>query len=210
MAHHSIGGTAVSGWLRLVRLPADLVTTVLPDGDDGPRDRARLVVDRLDASARDLLGAALRDAALREDARRRRDAVDERSSAMQLRFEAARRQREADAQLRARQDDAASRREEAERAAAQREDEIERERAGRRQRTEETATRQRTAIEHVNRERRESAAAKAKRERLEVLEREQEALDEEADALTAADEAKRLRNAAAEQKAARKQRQGSG
>ena len=60
------------------------------------------------------------------------------------------------------------------------------------------------AVEHAEEQRLTATDERAKRERLKVLEEQAAALDREADALTASDEAQRLRNAASSAKAARK------
>src|SRR4051812_17399894 len=70
--------------LKLLRLPADTATRFLPDGERGPRRPAMLAIDRVDATVRDAIGAILRDDTLRDDARRRRAAADERERAIAL------------------------------------------------------------------------------------------------------------------------------
>jgi hypothetical protein len=76
-----ISRTAVDRYLKVVRTPVD---AVLKRGGDRT-DALALKVDRADAAARSAAGTAIRDEALKDDARRRRRAADERARAMRLR-----------------------------------------------------------------------------------------------------------------------------
>ncbi len=199
-----LGGTVVDGWLRVTRIPVDVIARAVPNGDTGPRNSVMLLVDRADATVRDFAGRVLRDEELVRDAERRRVAADERERAIALRVEAERKKREADAKMREDQRAAEARRQDAERDAQERAAQIEREKNERQRKAEETARQRRRTAEEERREKLEETEKEAKRERLRVLETEAEALDTEEEALTAADEAQRLRKAASAAKAARK------
>lgn len=196
--------SALDLWLRAVRAPVDVASQVIPNGDTGPRNAVTLFIDRADAAVRDAAGKVLGDEELRDDARRRRKAADERERAIELRVDAERKKRRADAELAQRQREADARRAQAEREADQRETEIDKKRQSRKQQVRETVAKQERAIEQVRENKLQSADKEAKRERLRVLEEETKALDRETEALTANDEAERLRTAAAKAKQSRK------
>ena len=63
--------SALDVWLRAVRLPLDLASKAVPNGDVGPRNAVTLWIDRADATVRDAVGQAFGDDQLREEARRR-------------------------------------------------------------------------------------------------------------------------------------------
>jgi hypothetical protein len=199
-----VGHQALDGWLKLARLPIDTLTRLLPNGDNGPRNAAMLIVDRADATMRDTIGGLLRSDALRQDAHRRRIAADEREHAMELRAEAAVKSRQADARLRARQDAVAQQRAEAEQMAQNRLDDVSEMRADRQHRVEETAAKQKRVIEQDGQQKQASVDKRSRRQRLDVLDGETDALDQQSEALTARDEAQRLRRAASAAKTARK------
>jgi hypothetical protein len=203
MQVHDLGRTAIDRSLKTARLPFDAVAHLLPS-DRGPRNAAGLVIDRADATVRAAIGRLLNDAELRADAARRRVAADERERANDLRAEALRKEQAADANLSQELDAAERLRDEAEREAQQRMQEADDERARREQRTRDAAAAQKREVERVRREQRAAEEKQAKRERLEVLEDHARTLDQETDALTAQDEAQRLRDAANTTKAARK------
>ena len=113
MSSRTLTTAMVDRYLRLARWPVDLVTTVLPGTRTGPGTTARLVVDRVDASIRATLAAALGDDSLRADAARRDAAVEERERALDLRREARRRAEQSEAELRKRHQEAGRRRERA-------------------------------------------------------------------------------------------------
>jgi hypothetical protein len=200
----NIERSAIDGWLRLVRLPISAATQLLPNSDEGARNGAILAIDRADAAVRELLGRALRDDELQTDAQRRKAAADERARAIALRVEAAELKADSDRELAERQEKADELREHAAKTAAAREKQAEQERQERKQRVRQTAAKQQAAVEHARDEKQKVAEQKAKRERLSVLDEQADALDTEADALVATDEAQRLAKAAAAAKATRK------
>ena len=199
-----MGHQALDGWLKLARLPIDTITRLLPNGDTGPRNAAMLIVDRADAAVRDTIGGLLRSDALRQDAHRRRIAVDERERAMELRAEATAKSRQADARLQARTDTVAQQRAKAEEVAQDRLSEVSEMHDDRQQRVEETAAKQKRAVEQDEQQKRASADTRARRQRLDVLDDQADALDQQSDALTARDEAQRLRRVASTAKTTRK------
>jgi hypothetical protein len=194
---------AIDRWLRVARLPFDTAAHLLP-ADRGPRNTAMLVIDRADASVRAAFGGFFHDDDLRADAFRRRVAADERERAIELRVAAAEKQRVSDAQLAEELDGAARLREQAEQEAEARKQQAEKERIERERQAQQAAAAQKRGVEQARDEKLAAADKAAKRERLDVLDEQAEALDREVDALTATDEAQRLRDAASAAKAARK------
>jgi hypothetical protein len=204
MQTRAIGHRAIDGWLKLVRLPVDTFARLLPNGQTGPRDSAMLMVDRADATMRGAIGGLLGDDALQQDAHLRRVTADERERAMELRAEAEAKTRQADARLRARQDKAAQQRAKAEQVAEKRLNDVSEKRADRQRRLKKTATKQEQAVERDRQKKRTAADKRARRQRLDVLDGQAKALDRKSAALTARDEAQRLRRAASKAKTARK------
>jgi hypothetical protein len=203
MSVRSASRTAIDGWLRVARLPFDAATQVLAT-NRGPGNAATLVVDRADATVRAAVGGLLHDNELLADAARRRAAADERQRAIALHREADERQMAADAQLSRELDAAARLREEGEREAQTRMEKADHVRARRSERAREQADAHERAAEAAHREQRAAETKEAKRARLALLEEQASALGQEADALTAKDEAQRLRDAASTAKSARK------
>ncbi|MDQ1382391.1 MAG: hypothetical protein QOJ71_3110, partial [Actinomycetota bacterium] len=188
----NVSRIAVEGWFRVARVPFDAAAQLLPRGR-GSRNSALLLIDRADATARAAVGRLLRDDDLTEDAARRRIAADERVRAIQLRTVAEDAERAADARLADELDSAEQLRTRAESEAEARAREVDERRSEREQRAKQTEAAQERAAEQTRQKRRAAAEKKAKRERLEVLDDQAAALDREAEALTADDEAQRLR-----------------
>jgi flagellar biosynthesis GTPase FlhF len=202
MSIRAIPRTAIGGSIKVARLPLDLAVSLMPG--DGPRPSAGLVLDRIEAQVRDIAGVALGDEVLREDAARRRIAADERERALRLRAAAERRAREAEEHLTDTREDAEELREQAAERARRQHAEAERLRE---QRAQDAAWVERTrqaASEQARAKADESIVEQATAARLEQLEREAAALDEQTDALTAQAEARRLQDEATRRKAARK------
>jgi colicin import membrane protein len=204
MSIRAIPRAAIGGSIKAVRLPLDIAVSLLPGDGAGPRPRAGLALDRLEARVRGLAGAALGDEVLREDAARRRLAADERERALRLRTAAARRAAEADERLADTREDAEERREEAAERARHQRLEAQQVREQRARDAGRVERRRRTASETVKSNVDGAIDEVAAEARLEQLEREEAALDEQADALTAEVEAQRLQDAATRRKAARK------
>ena len=203
MQVRTVGRVALDRWLRIVRLPFDLAAHMLPE-DRGPRNAAMLAVDRVDASVRAAAGDLLDDDALRDEALRRRTAADERQHALELRARAEERAREADGQLADDLDRAAQLRADAEHKAERARAKVAKTTAARRMQVKETAAAQARTTDQDLAARVDADQKRAKKTRLTVLDEQADALDREADALTAADEAQRLGNAAGSAKARRK------
>ena len=199
----SIATTTTNSYLRVIRAPLDTVLALVPDNVSGVTS-ARLAIDRADAAVRQTLGMILRDRALVQDADRRRAAAGERTRAKDLREIGDRQAQGADARLEQREDRATSKRDYADKRAADKRREASRTRtrkvdaaaAAQRKRT--AAKRKATARRDESLERNESKA------RLSSLETKSEALEDRGKALAAADDARRLGRAAGRVKAQRK------
>ena len=69
----TIPRTALDGYLKLLRVPANAVVGALgARSKNGGTAAAGLVLDRADAAVRDAVGRVLNDPQLQDDARRRR------------------------------------------------------------------------------------------------------------------------------------------
>ena len=198
--------TAFTGYLRLVRLPLDAAIGFLPGNGTGAGPAAGLVVDRADAIVRAIAATILNDPVLYEDAERRQVAANERERALRLRSQAQRETQEADARLAERQEESARRRQQAgqreseqrQQAARKREEKVSRAASAKRDR--------RVTSRQVAAQLDEAVEDLARKARLDTLDTKADALREREKALTAADEARRLRDAASRRKAARKRR----
>jgi len=192
-------------WLDVARMPADVASLALPNGEDGPRAKVRLLVDKTDAAARTVLGGLLRDEELRADGLRRRVAADERTEAIRLRGAADATKAEADRRRQKAQKAAAKHKDKAKEAAVEAIEAVAEQADQGKARVEARATAKERLVEDERHQSLERTERDAKRDRLEAVEDRAEALDAEADALTAAQEADRLADAAAAAKAERKQ-----
>ncbi len=173
------------------------------------RQDAGIALDRADAEVRDVAGRLLFDRELREDARLRRTAARERSRALKLRGRAQEISVEADDELAERERQAEERRRQAAQRATSRKQQAERRRDTTRKQAAQRSQERAQAAEKAERRKQEAIDGRAKRERLEVLKRTSDALGSKTEATTARDEALRLKRAAAETKAQRKQRPAS-
>ena len=206
MSLQTMSRTAVDGYLKLLRLPANAVAGVLRprNSRDAETTAVELTLDRVEAAVRGAAGRALHDPQLQDEARRQRVAADERERALELRREAERQSRQADEDFVARTDTAEQRRRGAARQAE------EKKKRAQQRRTQTTvrltqAEEQGRAVVQAHKDQTEDAIdERARRTRLERLSTEAESLDEQANALTARSEAQRLRRAASETKAKRK------
>jgi hypothetical protein len=193
--------SAVSTSLRMVRMPLDAAINVLP----GDGTRAKLAVDRADAAARSFAGAVTGDPELREDARRRRVAANERQQAVNLRDKADQTTEESHLRAEKRSEQAQQRRQEADRRAASRRKQADQEAASKRARAASAEKQRKTASRNVKRSVEARIEETAPEKRLEALEERAEAQQERQEALTASDEARRLGEAAAAVKEERKE-----
>jgi len=195
---------AVDSYLKLVRLPLDTAVGLLPGNGDGPGPAAALALDRADATVRAVIATVLGDVELGEEGDRRRQAAVEREEALRLRGTAQRETEEADAKRSARHQRAAEQRERATRRAGAQRQQVSRKREER-SRQAKKVERQRRGVNRKATARTEEAIdAEARKARLDAVETKAAALQEEEQALTAADEASRLGEAAARAKAERK------
>jgi hypothetical protein len=201
----TLSRTAVDGYLKVLRVPADAVAGALrPKNGTGETTPVELALDRFEAGVRDAVGRVLRDPQLQEKARLQRVAADERQRALSLRAEAEGRTRRADDELVARQQAAEQRREDAARLADQRKQRVREERAKTSARLNENEERGRALVHSAKEHAGEAIDAQARRKRMEQLDAETEALQDEEEALVARSEAQRLRRAAGETKTKRK------
>jgi flagellar biosynthesis GTPase FlhF len=204
MSIRAIPRTAISGSIKAMRLPLDIAVSLLPGNGAGPRPRAGIVLDRLEAQLRDFAGAVLGDEVLREDAARRHLAADERERAMRLRTAAARRSDETGERLAETREDAGELREQAAERARRQRVEAEHVREQRSRDAERVERKRRATSEAARSNVDEAIDEVAAEARLEQLKREAAALEEQGDALTAEAEAQRLQDEATRRKAARK------
>ena len=206
MNARNIPRTAVENSLRLVRMPLDAAIGWLPGNGTGARPTARLALDRTDATLRAVAGTLLSDSVLREDARQRRAALKQREHAQELRGEANKKTDQADARLQERHDQVARARTQAEqRAKSQRED-ADREREAKTRHAGQTERKHLAANNTGAARADEVVRQRATKARLETLDTKADALRQKQQALTAKDEARRLRQAASRTKAERKKK----
>jgi hypothetical protein len=203
MMLRNLSRAAVGSSLRMIRWPIDGLLAVV-GGDRAPVTAMKLTLDRADARTRELAGLVLGDPGLREDAELRRKAADKRERALNLRAEAELRSERADQLVDEGKQTAARRRKQAASTAKRKR----RQAQERRRSTKATATRR----ADQRRDAAKSSAAQAakvieernKHSRLEQLDSKQGAVQKKEVALTAADEARRLRRAAGDAKGERK------
>lgn len=200
----TIPRTAVENSLRLVRVPLDTAIGWLPGNGTGARPAATLALDRTDAALRAFAGAILGDSGLREDAQRRRAALEHREQAQALRGEAQERTEQADAVLEQRHDQVARQRAQTELRAKSRRENADRERDEQRRRADKTEGKRLAASKKAGARADQAVNERAPKARLEALDAKTDALRKKEEALTANDEARRLREAASRTKAERK------
>lgn len=196
-----ISRTAVDSYLRIVRLP---VEAVLNRRGREQSEAVSLRLDRADAMARGVAATALRDDELKENVERRRDAIDERERALRLREVAEEHSQRAEADASEAREEAARKRREATRAAErQKQQAAENERRKKQAAASKAGKRKAKAEAEASSEKAE-AESRNKREKLRQLKVEEAALAKKQEALTAADETKRLKKQTAKAKAERK------
>ncbi len=191
--------------LRLARLPADVVLGLLPGDGTGAPGKARLVIDRADATTRTFVGTVTLDSQLREDGRQRRLAADERRRALDLREAADRVSDEARETSERRQDEAQHQRRRAESRARNRRQEANREREQRQRRAARSEAQRKQASRELEAREEQQIEEQAPQARLDVLESQAEAQLVREQALLEADEAARLGQTAAAVKEERKE-----
>jgi hypothetical protein len=204
MSIRDIPRGAVDGAVKIARLPLDVAVALLPGNGDGARPAAGIAVDRLDANVRQLAGYALLDDELREDARKRLQAADERARALRLRAAAEARTAAADERLADRVEQAEQQRAAAERRAERERRQAEQRRAANKRAAAQAESKRKQASRRAKAKVEEAIAEDADEARLEQLKAEARALEEREAALVAKDEAQRLQDEATAKKAARK------
>jgi hypothetical protein len=198
----TISRTAVGGWISLVRWPLDSGVRLL--GDSHLASRVELALDRLDATARELAGRALRDEDLMEHGARLRAASRKRDHALSLREEADRRSHKADDRIADQERHAERQRRDAARRAADRKKQAERERQAETHRLTVVEAQRKAAAKKAAAEKKSSLDHRAKEGRLEQLDEEVDALAKRERALVAKQEAQRLSREAGKAKSERK------
>lgn len=200
----AIPRAALSGYLKLVRMPLDAAIALLLGNGRGPKPAAQLVVDRADANLRSMGGAVLGDSVLREDAERRSQAVRERAQGVRLRSRAEAIADDADARLDARDEQASKQRRRAEESAKTRRRQAEAKAGQQKRQAANREGRRREASRAIAAEHERAIEEREPREELQALDAKTEALRAREDELAARDEAQRLADAARKVKADRK------
>src|SRR4051794_9011956 len=193
---------ALSGYLRLVRLPLHGVLRL--SRANGSGDSVSLCIDRLDASVRAVVGQLLNDPVLAEDAERRSAAAGKRARALHLRESAEEAEQQADREAEKREAEARRTREQASKRAKRLRGEADEKRLQGKRRAAKTSKQRKDSAQARATQAEKAVEEKRKRARLEELASKSEALQESAEALTTADGAHRLKEAAATAKAERK------
>ena len=185
---------AVGGTLTAAEWPLRRVAGIFPAGE--------LVVDQVDAALRDVAGTILFDQQLHEDARRRREAAAQRLTGVNLRDRAEEERIEAEERVEREREEAERLRAEARREADRKRRQARAETQAEKQQVEESARRRKQEARADARATHEVLDAVERDQRLAVLDKQSEALEEQREAVTANDEAQRLAEAAARAKAA--------
>ncbi len=192
--------TLISGSIAATKWPMDTGLRLIGQGE-GP---AAVTLDRLDGMARSVIGGLLGDDRLQQDGVDRLTAAEERAKAQRLRVEAELRRERATEEQQERRQQAAETRAEATRAAERQRERAEERKQARKRQAADTARKRKQQSAKAEQQVEEVIEDRAKRERLETLDEQAAALDREAVANTARDEAQRLADAASAAKAARK------
>jgi hypothetical protein len=204
MSLRTISRSAVSAYIRLLRLPVDTAVGLRTRNGRTEPSRATLRLDRLEASLRGIAGRTLRDEGLVRHGDRMLIAADERQRAGGLRAEARVRSERADRRLSEKEKQAEQKRRRAGQRAAGRKKQADRQRQAESRRIEKVEARRRRANENGAARREQAIEDLSKRARLQQLDKDADALAKQQDALTAKNESQRLRSAASKTKAARK------
>jgi colicin import membrane protein len=202
MTFRTIPRAAVTGSLTAIRLPADGILRYA--GDSRGVASFRIALDRADASVRRVAANVLGDQQLREDAAALTVAADERAEALRLRARAEEVEERADAKVSERESEADRRRAEATEEAKRKRQAADERRDAAKERAAKQAESRREAARKEAAEVANVIAERDERARLEQLDAKAEAVEEKSEALEAADDAQRLREATAAVKAERK------
>src|SRR4051794_12439336 len=197
----AIPRTVVSTSLKIVRLPLEQALK-LATGSNGAAEEnsVRATADRAAAAAREVAGKATQDDQLQQTATRQRRAADQRDEAATRKRQADERKRQADE----RKQQAEQKRSQASRRAQQERSAAEEQRRTRERRAAEVANKRETEAREAAQATQAQVAAREQRARLEQLDSEADAINKREDALTASNEADRLKAAAEHAKEARR------
>jgi hypothetical protein len=197
----AIPRTVVSTSLKIVSLPLEQALK-LATGSNGAAEEnsVRATADRADAAAREVAGKATQDDQLQQTATRQRRAADQRDEAATRKRQADERKRQADE----RKQQAEQKRSQASRRAQQERSAAEEQRRTRERRAAEVANKRETEAREAAQATQAQVAAREQRARLEQLDSEADAINKREDALTASNEADRLKAAAEHAKEARR------
>ncbi len=197
----AIPKATVSGAIKLARLPAD---TALRAAPESVASSAGLAVDRADAAVRSAAGTALRDPQLRDEAKRLHEAIAERRRARGLRARASERIEEGEERAETARAEAEERRRLADQDAKRKREHAQKRREQERAEAKKAKKQRKRAAQKRADKERDKLKDRAQAGRLDALEAKAGALKERERALTEADEAHRLENAAARAKQERK------
>lgn len=204
MNTRKLPSTAVDSYLKLIRMPLAGAISLLPGNGTGAQPTALLALDRVDAAVRVIAARLLGDPVLLEDAQQRLVAAEERERALRLRVEAERVDEYAEERLEQRDEQADRLRAEADERAEARRQQAAKERQEKQQHAKQVTDARLEANANAAEQAQEAVAKRAPRKRLDALEAKTEALRAKEQELAARDEARRLRQAATQAKAERK------
>ena len=194
--------TAVDGYLRFVEAPIRIAAKLI--GGEETQQGTTLVIDRMDATVRRSVGRLLNNEELQADAAARLVAAEERERATKLRAAASRVSTEADREFSDAKRDAERKRADAKARAEQQEAHIEQAKSERERRIEAEERERKAAVADTKAQADRALATKEKKDRLDHLNLEADALAQQEAALDRTEEAERLKQSAAKAKAARK------
>jgi hypothetical protein len=201
----AIPRTVVFTSLKIVRLPLEQALK-LATGSNGAAEEnsVRATADRADAAAREVAGKATQDDQLQQTATRQRRAADQRDEAATRKRQADERKQQAEQRRAAGRRQAEQKRSQASRRAQQERSAAEEQRRTRERRAAEVANKRETEAREAAEAAQAQVAAREQRARLEQLDSEADAINKREDALTASNEADRLKAAAEHAKEARR------
>ncbi len=204
MNARTIPRVVIENSLTAVRIPTEAVIDRLPGNGTGVGPTVRVMVDRADASLRAVVASVLGDGGLEADANLRAAAADQREQALRLRERADQTAEQADDRLQQREAQAERRRVQAAKKAKAQSEQADGHRAEK-ARQAVSAERKRTqSSQRAKAQSTEKITERARRKKLEALDAKTESLAAQELALTAADAARRLREAAGAAKTKRK------
>jgi hypothetical protein len=202
MTLQTIPEAFLDGALQVVRLPIDGVLRVFALAGGG--QSAQLAVDRADATVRAAAGTIFRSESLQAEAERRYAAADAGEEALGLHLEAELRSERAERRATELKQEAEAQRQEAAKEASRKRDAALKRRQAKESKAAKTAEKRKQKATESAAKTKQQAKEREQREKLEQLDTKSVALAQKELALTAADEASRLRSEAAKAKSARR------